>query len=92
MTDEELDHSPLGFGKYKGLTPNQVAEKDSSYLVWMHDTVTNRPTCSRLLRNECVKVKPGKPAYTQPAERDATYDNHQLPGNLLDDDEDDVPF
>ena len=52
----DLDHTPLTFGKYKGMTPNQVAEIDPSWVVWAYNNVTNRNTCSRLLANECERA------------------------------------
>ena len=32
--DEELDHTPIGFGKHKGKTPEEIAELDPEYLIW----------------------------------------------------------
>ncbi len=29
---EDLDHTPLGNGKHRGLTPSEVAEADPSYV------------------------------------------------------------
>lgn len=55
--EEELDHSPLTFGKYKGKTPDQVSSIDSGWLVWAYENVTNKTVCSKLLYNEC-KPKP----------------------------------
>lgn len=50
MTD--IDEIRLSFGKYKGLTPHEVAEIDPSYVVWMHTTVNPAP-CSKELRLAC---------------------------------------
>lgn len=47
-----LDETPLKFGKYKGLTPEQVAEIDSSYIVWMYQKFDN-PPCSKELAEAC---------------------------------------
>lgn len=55
VSDNELDHTPLTFGKYSGKTPNDVASIDPHWLVWAFNNVTNRVTCSRLLANECEK-------------------------------------
>lgn len=45
------DYTPLTFGKYKGTCPQDVAEIDPQYIVWMYETVTNKPTCSEELYN-----------------------------------------
>lgn len=49
---KEPDDTPLRFGKYKGQTPNQIAEHDPSYVVWMHANVLP-PPCSRELALAC---------------------------------------
>ena len=54
---EILDHTPLTFGKYRGKTPDKVAEIDPEYVVWMHDTITKYKTCSNLLADACRGVK-----------------------------------
>ena len=52
-TQEVLDHTPLKFGKFRGKTPEQVAEIDPRYLCWAYETVSNFPTCSDALYREC---------------------------------------
>ena len=52
--DEKLDHTPLTFGKYKGKTPSDVAEKDPSYITWMYENVKNKNTCSARLYKACA--------------------------------------
>jgi uncharacterized protein (DUF3820 family) len=47
-----IDNTPLTFGKYRGKTPEQVAEVDESYIVWMYDNVMPKP-CSKELRDAC---------------------------------------
>lgn len=47
-----LDRSPLVFGKYNGKTPNEVAEIDPSYVVWMYENVSPAP-CSTALYEDC---------------------------------------
>lgn len=49
---DKLDHTPLDFGKYRGKTPNEVAEINPGYIVWMFENV-DRETCSQLLYLEC---------------------------------------
>lgn len=46
------DTTPLTFGKYKGQTPEAVAEYDPSYIVWMFENVRTAP-CSKALANDC---------------------------------------
>lgn len=46
------DHTPLTFGKYKGKTPEEVAEICPSYVVWMYENVKPVP-CSKALRDDC---------------------------------------
>ena len=50
--NQSLDRSPLVFGKYKGKTPNEVAEVDPSYVAWMYENVSPAP-CSRSLYEDC---------------------------------------
>jgi uncharacterized protein (DUF3820 family) len=52
VTDTRTDDTPLKFGKYKGKTPNQVADEDPSYVVWMHANVLP-PPCTRELAIAC---------------------------------------
>jgi hypothetical protein len=51
----DLDHTPLTFGKHKGLTPGQVATKDPAWLIWAKKTVTTKPVCSDALYRDCLK-------------------------------------
>lgn len=48
----DKDHTPLSFGKYKGKTPEEVAEIDGSYVVWMFENVIPTP-CSKELAESC---------------------------------------
>ena len=53
---EQLDHTPLSFGKYKGKTPSEVAEGDPGYIVWLYDTWADqrRPQLvSKALADDC---------------------------------------
>lgn len=56
MNDDDLDHAVMIRGKYKamGLTPDQVADKDPSYLCWAYEKWDVKP-CSRLLYEEALK-------------------------------------
>lgn len=49
---EQLDHTALYKGQYKGESPSQIAEHDPSYVVWMYETWNPKP-CSALLYDEC---------------------------------------
>jgi len=50
MSDEELDHTPLKQGKYKGQTPSQIAEHDPQYIVWMGEHFTEKLVSDVLAR------------------------------------------
>ena len=47
-SDLSLDLSRLTFGKYKGLTPDEVSEFDPSYIKWMYENVEPKK-CSQWL-------------------------------------------
>lgn len=51
-TDEMKDVIPLGFGKYKGQTPEEIADEDPSYIVWLYDTI-NPKVCSESIALYC---------------------------------------
>ena len=55
MTEEDLplDETPLTFGKYKGMTPDEVSEQDPSYIVWMYETIKPK-RCSYFLYQCCL--------------------------------------
>lgn len=55
MKVESIDDTPFPFGKYKGLTPNQVAEEDPSYIVWAYENIKNYTTCTALLYKACLQ-------------------------------------
>lgn len=43
----EIDDMPLGFGKHQGSTPNEIADTDPSYIVWLYETMPDK--CSKAL-------------------------------------------
>lgn len=48
----ELDNTPVMFGKYKGHSPEEIAVIDPGYILWMYANV--KPTrCSKELRDGC---------------------------------------
>lgn len=49
---KQLDDTPLAFGKYKGKTPNEVAEINPGYIVWMYENI-ERENCTHRLYKEC---------------------------------------
>ena len=58
MPSVDIDDIPLKFGKYKGKTPNQVAQRDPSYIVWMFKHVESSyidtpRVCSKELAEGC---------------------------------------
>lgn len=55
ISDEELDHAPMTFGKYKGQSPSQIAEHDPQYLYWLASE-TNKKFASELLIRDCADI------------------------------------
>lgn len=55
QANPDLDSTPLRFGKYKGQTPDEVADHDPQWLSWAYKNVTNRDTCSEDLAHWCNK-------------------------------------
>ena len=51
----DLDNKPLTFGKYEGETPNEIAEHNPQYIVWMYDNLDYK-NCTLDLRNECEEM------------------------------------
>lgn len=51
VSDEELDHTPLKDGRYKGQTPSQVAEHDPEYIIWLSETFTEKMVSDVLVRS-----------------------------------------
>ena len=49
---EDLDHTPLTFGKYKNQTPDEISEHDPSYIVWLYNNISP-PKCSEWLKEAC---------------------------------------
>jgi len=52
--DVDIDEEPVRFGKYKGMTPAEIANKDPNYLIWAYETFdANRKPCTRILYEAC---------------------------------------
>jgi hypothetical protein len=49
---EVLDSIPLRFGKYRGESPNKIANEDPGYIVWMYENVQDKH-CSKNLYLAC---------------------------------------
>jgi hypothetical protein len=86
--DDNLDHTPLTFGKYKGKTPDEVSQMGTSgenYIVWMYDNVDRFPTCSEALARACGWKPPqDRPLYKPPMfPKPVEFDGI---------DDDDIPF
>ena len=45
-------NSPIDIVKYRSMTPNEVAEDDPRYVVWLYDNIFPR-RCSQALRDAC---------------------------------------
>lgn len=100
-TEDELDDLPLTFGRWKGATPNALAKTSSgkSYLIWMYENVTGRPTCSRKLYLACGGTSKGQKQLEEVSklehareklEREAAARRKDNFG--FDDPNDDIPF
>lgn len=56
IPDIDIDKCPVQFGKYKGRTPDEIADTDPSYIVWMWETFASPPCSARLAylcRQDC---------------------------------------
>ena len=60
MTEEDLilDKTLLTFGKYRGMTPDEVSEHDPSYVVWMYETIKPKKCSSFLYESSMRDLKP----------------------------------
>ena len=47
-----LDQTPLTFGKYKSRTPEEIADIDESYIIWLYENVEPKK-CSKQLYLAC---------------------------------------
>lgn len=72
--DEEylqfLDAQPLDFGKHRGLTPEQIAKDNPSYITWMFENIKPK-RCSHQLYLIAEELNSKKPKtygrnYSQP--------------------------
>lgn len=48
VTLPDIDDRPLTFGKYKGQTPNEIADADPNYITWIYENVVPRPVSTEL--------------------------------------------
>lgn len=71
-----LDDTPLTFGKYKGMTPKDVARIDPSYVVWMSDTIAARQCSDKLVQYCKRRIRPpNNYSYVEDGDHD-TYGDH----------------
>ncbi len=50
-----IDDTKLTFGKHSGSTPNEIADGDPNYIVWLYDNLDTK-FCSRRLRQYCEDI------------------------------------
>lgn len=50
-----VDNMPLEFGKHQGKAPNEIAEIDPSYIVWLYDNLDAK-FVTRSLRDFCEEA------------------------------------
>jgi len=50
-----LDDTPLTFGRLAGNTPNQIANVEPSYIVWLYENLDKR-VCTTKLYEECKNI------------------------------------
>lgn len=55
MGGEDIDNTPLTFGKYKGDTPDEISEHDPGYIIWMAENIKEQ-YCSDALYQFCQKA------------------------------------
>ena len=97
---QQLDHTPLGFGMWKGKTPSQVAEagqRGESWLRWAYESLDN-PPCSEALYRSCggksrskkeiLQAKIAERRYNPAQDETRKVDRHGFDSDL----DDDIPF
>lgn len=64
-----LDDTPLTFGKLAGNTPNQIAEVEPSYIVWLHENL-DKMVCTNKLYEHCKDIVESYPETSYEDEKD----------------------
>lgn len=60
-TPDQLDHTPVTFGKHKGKTPDEISCCDPRWLVWAVENIKDKPICSNVLYRACQEdLRPNK--------------------------------
>lgn len=98
--DGMLDHTPLTFGMYKGLSPEKVVDQHGSrgekWLRWAYETVGNKPVCSAALYKDIGgKGKRATGGYGNNTPQQRTHSAaHTQSGKMAaaNDLDDDIPF
>lgn len=52
ISEQDLDDTPLGKGKYADRTPDELSDEDPEYLVYAYETWDIKP-CSKAMYNYC---------------------------------------
>lgn len=53
---QELDDTPITFGKYKGKTPDEISDVDPKYIIWLWED-TNLGVCSEAMYDYCLSLE-----------------------------------
>lgn len=49
----DIEDTPIGFGKYADKTPNEVAEIDPGYIIWLNDEAGRTDLVSDEMYDAC---------------------------------------
>jgi hypothetical protein len=55
----DIDQEPLRFGKHAGKTPEEIADEDPSYIIWMFENVRPSPCSTSLYELVCMEEGEG---------------------------------
>lgn len=53
-SEEELDHTPLCFGKHMSKTPDEISQTNPGYVIWLYEQCKPQ-VVSRALYEACVE-------------------------------------
>lgn len=90
---DALDHTPLNFGKYRGMSPSDVAQtkEGAEWIRWAYANVKNRKVCSELLATDCGWVAPLSAAKAEAIRTNISKAPTGIAANA-DYEDDDIPF
>ena len=111
MSDEDeeflqhMDTQPLGFGKFKGQTPQQLLSTAPAYIQWMYGAISPKVCSAKLVKdateqialvNQQQEENRGRPRRASAGYGGATYTGPEKGGGCgyggFDDMDDDVPY